>query len=374
MCEVTTQGPLSIHGRGMVLYDSLYTRGGAERVALEMVRGLPAADLCFGFRDRAHFPDDVLAGIDFVDLRVRRGTAGARTLRGMLAYRTRTSFLRRYDWVIYSGSVAQEAVFNHPQGKNIYYCHTIPRFAYDLYGDYADRLAPWQLPVFRVLVGLVRHRYPMALARMGRVVANSETVRMRIGKYLGIEADVIYPPCDVDAYRWLGQGDFYLSTARLEPYKRVDRVVDAFRQMPNKRLVVVSGGSALPALKRRAAGCGNIHFAGWVDDNHLRRLMGSAIATLYLPKDEDFGLSPVESMAAGKPVIGVAEGGLIETVVHDETGILLSPNPAGEAIIAAVSELDPDRALGMRGACEQRARRFSRSRFLDGMRALVGVE
>jgi glycosyltransferase involved in cell wall biosynthesis len=213
----------------------------------------------------------------------------------------------------------------------------------------------------------------MALARMSNVIANSENVRRRLAKYLRLDATVIYPPCDVDAYRWLGRGEFYLSTARLEPYKRVDLVVDAFRQMPNKSLVVVSGGSALPELKWRASGCGNIHFAGWVDEANLRRLMGNAIATLYLPRDEDFGLSPVESMAAGKPVIGVAEGGLIETVVHEETGILLSPEPKVEAIIAAVSKLDSERALGMRVACEQRARLFSRQRFLDQMQVLVGV-
>jgi glycosyltransferase involved in cell wall biosynthesis len=365
---------MSTHARGIVLYDFLYTRGGAERVALEMARGLPGADLGFGSRDRSHFPDDMLAGIDLVDLGVRSGVVGARTLRGMLAYRTRTTFLRRYDWVIYSGSVAQEAVFNHPQGANIYYCHTIPRFAYDLYGYYAGRLDRWQLPLFWALVGLIRRRYPRALARMDKVAANSENVRQRIGKYLGLDAAVVYPPCDVDAYRWLGQGGFYLSTARLEPYKRVDLIIDAFRYMPDKKLVVASGGSAFQTLKRRAAGCENIHFAGWVDDAALSRLMGNAIATLYLPKDEDFGMSPVESMAAGKPVIGVAEGGLMETVVHGETGMLLSPEPTVEAIIAAVRELDPERALGMRVACERRARLFSRQKFLNQMRALVGVE
>jgi len=362
---------MSEPNRGIVLYDFLYCQGGAERLTLELARGLPDADLGFGFRDSAAFPDASLAGIRTFDLEITARFPGGRTLQGMWAFRTRTQFIRNYDWVIYSGSVAPEAVYNHPRNSNIYYCHTIPRFAYDLYSYYRRRLSPWQYPAFKMLNVIVQHRYPRALRRMDLLVANSENVRGRIRRYLGLDARVVHPPCDVEGYRWLGQDDYYLSSARLEPYKRVDTIIKAFLCMPDKKLLVASGGSELGPLKRLAQGAANISFTGWVDDQTLRCLVGRAIATIYIPRDEDFGISPVESMAAGKPVIGTAEGGLLETVVNGETGILLRPDVDVQDLISAVHRLDFRRAVQMRDACAQRSLQFSRDRFLGQMREVI---
>jgi glycosyltransferase involved in cell wall biosynthesis len=202
---------------------------------------------------------------------------------------------------------------------------------------------------------------------MDHIVANSENVRNRLNHYLGLDAEVIHPPCDVSGYQWQGQEDFYLSTARLEPYKQVDRIIEAFRDMPDKKLVVASGGSDESRLKRLAQDADNIYFTGWISEEELKRLVGTAIVTIYVAKDEDFEMSPVESMAAGKPVIGNAEGGLLETVVHEETGILLPAYPEPSDIAEAVRNLTPKRAQDMRHACQERASQFSRERFLDNM-------
>jgi glycosyltransferase involved in cell wall biosynthesis len=357
--------------RGIVLYDFLLCRGGAESVTLEMARGLPNADLCFGFRDKAHFPDPALDGLRYFDLGVRVRFSGARTLSGLRVYRKKTAFMQGYDWAIYSGYLAPEAVYSHPVGLNIYYCHTVPRFAYDLHSDYLGRLAHWQRPFFGVLVAQVRRRYTQAISRMDRIIANSENVQHRLREHLGVRSEVIYPPCDLASYRWSGQGDYYLSTARLEPPKRVNLIVKAFRQMPDKRLLVCSGGSEMSRLLRLTAGADNISFTGWVSNARLAELMGRAIATLYIPQDEDFGISPVESMAAGKPVIGVAEGGILETVVDRQTGILVTKEPTIRDIVRAVMNLTIDRAAAMRRACEERAQQFTRERFLDQMRRVI---
>jgi glycosyltransferase involved in cell wall biosynthesis len=354
-----------------VLYDFLHCRGGAEMVTLALARGLPGADLGFGYRDPAHFPDAELADLHCVDLGVRARFPGARTVAGIWAYRHRTRMLRRYHWVLYSGSVAPEAVYNHPAGLNLYYCHTVPRFAYDLRQHYeTSGPLPRRLGA-RLFGAWMRSSYPRALRRMDRVIANSENVRGRLLRYIGIDAEVVHPPCDVAGYRWRGQGDYYLSTARLEPYKRVDLLVEAFRAMPERRLVITSGGSREQELRRMAAGAPNIQLTGWVERRRLRELVGSCIATLYVPRDEDFGISPVESMAAGKPVIGVAEGGLLETLIQGETGILLEPEPSAADLVAAVTAMTPGRARALRAACERRAWAFSAERFLERMRALV---
>lgn len=359
--------------RGVVLYDFMLVRGGAEKLTLTLLDHLAAADLVYGFRDQAAFPDALMAHYRHVDLGARSTIPGWRSLKVMHAFRRNCGFIRDYDWALFSGTDAPLAVDHRPAGRNYYYCHTIPRFAYDLRDYYRARTPPYLRPALDALAAYVRHCYAPAIARMDRVIANSENVRRRLKHYLGVDATVVNPPIETERFRWLGEGDYYLSLARLEPFKRVDLLVDAFLAMPERRLVVASGGSQLEALKARAAGAPNIRFTGWTSDAEMAELIGHAIATLYIPVDEDFGMSPVESMAAGKPVIGVAEGGLLETVLPDQTGILIASPPTVESVIDAVARLPRERARAMREACERQARRFSRRIFLDAMQAQLDI-
>lgn len=358
--------------QGAVLYDFLQVKGGAERVTLTLAHGLPGVDLCIGFRNTDVVADYELEGLHCIDLHAKSHNIAWRAVKTIRAFRDKTHFLSRYAWVLYSGNYAPVAVQNHLQGRNILYCHTIPRFAYDLRDYYLHRCPLWQRPALRALIAYVRPRYEAAVSKMDVIIANSHNIRQRIKQFLGRDAMVIYPPCEDNAFRWLSQGNYYLSLARLEPLKRVELIVEAFCRMPEKRLVVASGGSELMHLRRIARGADNIHFTGWTNEARLRELIGHAIATLYLPKDEDFGMSPVESMAAGKPVIGVAEGGLLETILPDETGLLLPPDPYVENIIQAVQILTPRRALEMRHASEARAKFFDKDIFLEKMRAIIG--
>ncbi len=359
------------NGKGIVLYDFLLVRGGAERLTLTLVRNLEDVGLCVGYRARDSFPDSDLEGIELTELVAATHIAGWRSIKSMRSFRNQTKFLSEYDWVIYSGTNAPLAVHNHPHGPNILYCHTLPRFVYDLREYYLERYPRLLRPALKALMAYVKPRYEAAVERMDLIIVNSENVRRRMQHYLNLDSIVISPPCDTDKFVWQGQSNYYLSPARLESFKRVDVIVEAFRRMPDKRLIVVSGGLELAKLRRLAAGAPNIEFVGWVGDAQLQALLGNAIATIYVPKDEDFGMSPVESMAAGKPVIGVAEGGLLETVVDGATGIMLAPDPGFEQVMAAVRLMTPERALQMRGACEQRAALFSRELFVRRMRAAI---
>ena len=241
---------------------------------------------------------------------------------------------------------------------------------YDQRDYYSARIPFWQRPLLRWFIDYLKPLYEAAAAHMDIIIANSENVRARIRTYLGKDALVVYPPCDTESFIWRGQADYYLSTARLDPVKRVDLIIKAFVKMPDKKLIVTSGGNEYARLKKLAGQRENIVFTGLVTEEKLRELIGNAIATIYIPHSEDFGMSPVESMAAGKPVIAVREGGLMETVVHGETGMLLSPEVTKEALIDAVSALTAKRALQMRRACEERAQLFSKDLFIDKMRSL----
>jgi len=165
-------------------------------------------------------------------------------------------------------------------------------------------------PALQAFINYLQPRYENAITQMDTLIANSENVRRRIQYYLNQEAIVIYPPCDTARFIWRGQDNYYLSMGRLDPLKRVDLIIQAFLKMPDKRLIITSGGSELQQLKKLAKNAPHIQFTGWLDDAQLADLVGHAIATVYLAKNEDFGMSPLESMAAGKPVIGVAEGGV----------------------------------------------------------------
>jgi glycosyltransferase involved in cell wall biosynthesis len=273
--------------------------------------------------------------------------------------------------VLYSGYYAPLAVRHQRGGRRIYYCHALPRFAYDLTEYYRARFPVGSRWAFDLAMAWLRREYGAAIARMDVVVANSENVRGRLKKYLGLDARVIHPPVATDRFRWLGDGGYYLSTARLTGSKRVETIVEAFLGMPGRQLVVVSGGPQLGRLRHLAGAAANIRILGWQSEEALRDWIGNARAIVYAPIDEDFGMSPVEAMAAGKPVVGVAAGGLLETVVDGETGVLLEePLDAGR-LKAAVERLEALGPAAMRAACERRAAQFSEAAFLERMRAVL---
>lgn len=241
----------------------------------------------------------------------------------MWCFRVRARCLHDAETVVYSGFYAPLAVHHQQQGRRIYYCHTIPRFAYDLYDSTLEGFPLPLRPLYALFVRWFRRQYEAAIGRMDLILVNSENVRQRLLRYTGRDAEVVYPPVATQHFHVLEDGGYYLSTARLVANKRVDVIVQAFMAMPERRLVVLSGGPEADRLQAMAAGAPHIVFTGWQSDEALRRWVGGARAVIYLPVDEDFGMSPVEAMAAGKPVIGVAEGGLLETVVPGETGVLI---------------------------------------------------
>jgi len=304
-------------------------------------------------------------------------------------------------WTVFSGSLSLLAHKRIP-GKKILYCHTPPRMLYDQRKTVLGNVSKWRGMGLRALMAFYDKAFKEAVADMDGIVANSANVQARIKHYLGLESRVVHPPIDTQEFQWLGQEDFYLSPGRLDPLKRVERIVRAFVRMPDKKLVLISGGSEENRLQRLAKGAANIRILGWVGEKRLKELMGKCIATVYIPVDEDFGMSPVESMAAGKPVIGVQEGGLWETVGLDltpedrggsskvegeanirertdgqgkmletECGVLVPPDPGVEDIIQAVRYLTPKLAGEKRGACEQRASGFDSSIFLHKMQGVI---
>ncbi len=361
---------MSFHRKTIILHDYFESIEGGGRLSHLLAEGLPA-DLAYGFARSQHpFVQGTHHNPAEYDLKAYSALPLWRQFKLTQAFTHKTDFLKNYETVIYSGFYTPLAVQQHLSGHNILYCHTPPRFIYDQRDFYLNALPYWLRPLLQAFIHYLQPRYEQAIAQMTTIIANSENVRKRIQHYLGQNATVVYPPCDIDRFTWRGPGRYYLSTARLDPLKRVDLIIQAFLQMPDKTLIVTSGGSELSRLRKLAQNAPHIHFTGWVNDLQLADLIGHAIATLYLPTAEDFGMSPLESMSAGKPVIGVAEGGLLETIIAGETGLLLS-QPTIAAICEAVTTLTPQQALTLRQSCEQQAYRFRTERFLEEMQNII---
>ncbi len=378
--------------RTIVLHDFFVLLAGGEKVAMILAKSFHA-ELWTGQLDKGAFVKGFFDDLEPKNLEAYE--TSPRCLRFSKIFQLWWAFAHfpsaSTSWTIFSGSLSPLA-HKKITGNKIYYCLTPPRLLYDQKRFMLQQVPGWQRPLLRVVMSLYRLAYERAVRGMDIIVTISETVRARTIRYLGHDSSVVYPPCETERFQWIEEGNYFLSTARVDPLKRVDLIVKAFKKMPDKRLVVVSGGSDMAKIKKMAEKAENIDVLGWVDDEKLSDLMGRCIATIYIPRDEDFGISPVESMAAGKPVIGVQEGGLLETVGGDrrqwsvvsgqrsevekgllvtDCGVLVAKEPGVADVIEAVEWMTPKRALGMRGSCEERAKRFDTDVFLQKMRDVI---
>ncbi len=368
--ERSANDPAGSGPSGWIVHDYLQVNGGAERLVLTLARAWPGFSLGVSGVYREFSASGELSGVDCRDLS-GVATILPRIARALTTFSVDRSFLRHPGCVIYSGLFAPLAVRSQRSGKRLCYCHTPPRFAFDREEAYLDRLPfALRLPA-RAVVARYRTAYLQAIRSMDVVITNSRHVMGRLKRQTGVQAEVVHPPIETRRFRWMAQDGYYVSLGRLEPNKRIDRIVKAFLAMPDKKLVVASGGSEEAALRRLAGSAPNIRFTGWLDDLALAEWIGRSIACLYVPWDEDFGMSAVEAMAAGKPVIACDEGGLRETVTDGQTGFLVPSNPSVESLVQAVGRMTPEVAYAMRAACEVRAGAFALERFLSAMSGYI---
>lgn len=279
----------------------------------------------------------------------------------------------KYDTVIFSGDCL--SAVRYFEGKNIlYYCHTIPRYLFDQKAEYERKVPKIMLHVYQVMVSIFKRSYLRDLARIERLLTNSINTQKRIKLFTHRDASILYPPVDTNYFTPPEQGQeksYFLSFARLSSIKRVDRIVAAFQKMPERQLVITYGKNDPEKEKilGMVIGYDNIRMQESPSDSQLRELIRGAIATIYVPVDEDFGMSPVESMACGTPVIGVKDGGLKESIIDGKTGLLINPRCSAEDIMEAVQKIETMGNLS--GACVKRSQDFSLEKFQSQLQAFL---
>lgn len=364
----------------LILHDYMEQTDGGSRLCLELTKGLKAEMHC-AFVRRGHpflvglEAEMEAAGWSIHSLAPALGLLPVPLLRQWLlalvfSHKSR-QVLSRHEKIVYSGSYAPLAVGQHVWGKNILYCHTPPRFLYDQHEAFAATVPTGARWLFTAFCDWLRPRYAQAARAMDVRIANSQAVRERMRRYLGLEADIIPPPCDTQRYYWQESRGYYLSMVRLDHLKRVELLVRAFRQLPQHRLVIASTGPQAARLQAQSADCPNIHWAGVLSEQERLDALAGCCATLCVAREEDFGMCAVESLAAGKPVIIAGAGGLSEIVDHGHTGLCLAPDPTPQDIAAAVRLMDRTAAKAMRGSCEQAAQQYDTARFLAHIREKI---
>jgi glycosyltransferase involved in cell wall biosynthesis len=290
-----------------------------------------------------------------------------------------------YDTVIFSGNIfwviqrlrkmrdRLNPGKTTPKPKLVVYCHTPPRPFTDRQTEFLAKLPALFRPLYKLLGCLVRHFYRQELLAADLVITNSFNTQQRLKHYIGLDSEVIFPGVHVERFRYLRTEDFFLSYSRLEETKRIPMIVEAFAQMPDKKLVICSSGPLQSWVESQieSRGLKNITFEGMVTDQRLAELVGSCLAGIVIPVNEDAGITQVELMAAGKPVIGVNEGGLKETIIDQQTGILIPENPEVEDLIKAVKEMTSERAWQMKSASQKHAQQFATKVFFKKMKKIV---
>ncbi len=357
----------------LILHDFISVRGGAERLILTLLDGLKQSfdvTLVSGYINYDLFPE-LKNRKDIISLCQQTNIKGWESLKMMWCFKRHNHLTTHYDVCIFSGIYSLAARKDILGQTHINYCHTPPRFVYDLKRYYRNLAKPWQVPFLFLLRKIVNIQYERSIRKMDTILTNSLNTKKRLNDFLQVEASVLYPPVNVKRFTWQAPSNYYLSTARLESYKRVELIVEAFKRTPSKKLVLASSGHLLPKLLNATKDYSNIVVTGWLSEEKLKELLEQCIATIYIPINEDFGISPVESMAAGKPVIGVKEGGLKETVLDNKTGLLLTSPPTIDELIKAILSLSRSKSTTMRSECEKRASLFNEENFLERMHYII---
>jgi glycosyltransferase involved in cell wall biosynthesis len=253
--------------------------------------------------------------------------------------------LSSYDLVISDASAFAKGVITKPDCLHICYCHTPTRYLWSDTHQYINNLKynKWFKKIISMALSRIRMWDRLAADRVDVFIANSKTVKNRIAKYYRRDSTVIYPPVETEKYsvRDLStqpaEEKYFLAGCRLAPYKMIDLVVETFKKLGDDyKLKIFGDGVDLNRLQEIAGDAKNIEFLGRVSEDDKVKLFENTQAFIN-PQEEDFGITVVESMAAGRPVIAYRRGGATETVIEGKTGVFFDEQTV-ESLMKAIKE------------------------------------
>jgi glycosyltransferase involved in cell wall biosynthesis len=356
-----------------LVHDWLTNIGGAEKVLYALHELYPEAPIFTSV-----FIPEVFSELEGADIRTTFLQKVPFKHRHQLFPHLRTYAFESFDFsgfdVVLSDCHAEaKGILTQPETLHICFCYTPTRYFWNGFHEYLE------FPQFNLMNPLVKMVMPFmtknlrlwdrcAADRVDVFVAQSKYVAERIRKYYRRDSEVINPPVNAGLFKPdSGYDDYFLMAGRLIPYKRADLVVEAFNDL-GLPLKVTGVGSELERLKQMAKS--NVEFLGRVSDGELAKLYSRCKAFIF-PQVEDFGITPLEAMASGRPVIAYRAGGALETVSDGKTGLFFE-NQDKESIKEVVKSFDPEKFD--RGECRAHAESFDVAVFKDRISQMVESE
>jgi len=350
--------------RTAVVYDFLITKGGMDKATAILAREFKADIWTTSYAPEGTYPE-------FKKLKIFQHPLTFLPRQGLMqieaVFKFRRMDLSNYDLILSSGDWGKHVGVrsgNHPQ---LHFENTVVRPFYDLYTFIKSRLPLHRRQLFKLWVWWMRGLDKQAVQKIDKIICNSEVTKGRIKRYYGKDAEVIWVPVDVKRFKQRRSENFYFSVQRIAPPKRVELQIEAFRRLPNEKLVIAGpydDRSYFENLRKNAPE--NVEFVGPISDEEIVDLYSRCKAAIQTSIDEDFGQVPLEAMASGKPCIAVNEGGFRISITHGKTGLLID-TPYVENLIKTVKnfgryEFDPV-------ACRKRAEMFTEEKWVEKIKA-----
>lgn len=353
-----------------IVADWFITYAGSEKVVAELIKSYPESHLYsvvdfLSSENKKHFQNKDIT-TTFIQ-RLPKAKKKYQTYLPLMPLAIEQLDVSSHDVILSSSHAVAKGVLTGPDQLHISYVHSPIRYAWDLQHQYL-REAGLDHGVKGMIAKLILHKMRMWDYRtangVDHFIANSQFIARRIKKVYGREADVIYPPVDVNRFLLNeAKEDYYFTASRLVPYKRIDLIVEAFSHMPNRKLVVVGDGPEMQKIKSKATA--NIEILGYQSNEVMQEHMRNAKAFVFAA-EEDFGITPVEAQSCGTPVIAFGKGGSLETVrpfgVDNPTGILFDKQDI-DSVINAVQKFETMQDQILPNDCRAHALKFSTERF-----------
>jgi glycosyltransferase involved in cell wall biosynthesis len=360
-----------------IVHDWFVTYAGAEKVVEQMLDVFPEADL-FSVVDHLGENREFIKNKEVKTTFIQKLPFSKKKYRNylpLMPLAIEQLDLSQYDVILSSSHAVAKGVLTGPDQVHISYVHSPIRYAWDLQHQYL-RESKLDKGIKGLITKSILHKVRNWDYRTANgvdyFIGNSNFIGRRIWKVYRRESEVIYPPVDISAFTLHEQKeDFYLTASRMVPYKKIDLIVEAFANMPDKKLVVIGDGPDFAKVKAKAKG--NIQILGYQSFEVLKDYMQRAKGFVFAA-EEDFGITPVEAQACGTPVITYGKGGATETVLdlnHEKPTGLFFKEQTVESIIEKINEFEQSYDKFIPSNCRENAIRFSPERFRKEIKSIV---
>ncbi|MGN0367075.1 MAG: glycosyltransferase [Suilimivivens sp.] len=353
-----------------IVHDWFCNMGGGDKVAEKFLDIMPDSPIyvsCFLEKSLTSRLKEADIRASFLQKRINQKKDNHQSFLPLMPTAFESFDLNEFDIVLSSSSCCAKGVITNPNTVHICYCHTPMRYAWEFMYEYTEKMGRTKRFLISLMMTYMKMWDALSAKRVDFFIANSWNVANRIKKYYGREATVINPPIDTEFFSPSNgeKGEFYLCVSRLVKYKRIDLAIQACNTL-KVPLVIIGQGAEMDYLKSIAGD--TVTILGRQSDDVIRDYYRRCKAFIF-PGEEDFGMTPLEAQACGRPVIAYGKGGALETVVDGKTGVFFKEQTV-QSLCDAIKEFER-KSFSVEN-CRKQAENFSTQVFYEEMKKFFG--